>query len=283
VLPWECCLASRFFGTPKGLLIVVLGALTVLALAFGGATRAIPSLLGATVAGVLVDAPILRLREDEWVFPDGALLTGWIVAMVLSPFESWYVAAATSATGVLSKYVFRSRRANVFNPAALALVLAFYVFHSGQDWWGSLPALSWAGVAALLATGWYISDRVNKLPVVVSFLLTWFGLVTVSAFAADPASVARLYRPPDLHAALYFAFFMVNDPPTSPPKHDDQLVYGTIVGVAAFVVYEMGGAAWYLLGGLLVANVWEAWRRLPKKKRAEEFPPRPVANGRDNP
>ena len=36
-----------------------------------------------------------------------------------------------------------------------------------------------------------------------------------AAFAGDPAHVEELYRAPDLHAALYFAFFMVTDPPTS--------------------------------------------------------------------
>ncbi len=239
--------------------------LTLLALVFAGAAPAIPSLLGAMAAGMLVDAPILRYRKGRWVFPDGAMLTGWIVAMVLSPFQPWYVAAVMSAAGVLSKYIFRSHRANVFNPAALALVLAFFAFHSAQDWWGSLFSLSWVGVAVLVVTGGYITDRCNKLPVVVSFLLTWFVLVTVSAFASDPASVARLYRAPDLHAALYFAFFMVNDPPTSPPRHAAQLVYGVIVGVVAWAVFELGGAAWYLLGGLLAANVWEAWRRRPKR------------------
>ncbi len=248
--------------------------LTLLALAFASVTRAIPSLLGATIAGMLVDAPILRFREGEWVFPSGALLTGWIVAMVLAPFEPWYVATVTSAAGVVSKYLFRSRGANVFNPAAFALVLAFYVFHAAQDWWGALPALSWAGVAALIVTGWYVTDRVNKLPAVVSFLLTYFVLVTISAFASDPASVARLYRAPDLHAALYFAFFMVTDPPTSPPRHAAQMVYGLIVGVVAYVVFELGGTAWYLLGGLLAANVWEAWGRRPRKRREPRVSPR---------
>jgi hypothetical protein len=70
-----------------------------------------------------------------------------------------------------------------------------------------------------------------------------------------------LYRAPDLHAALFFAFFMVTDPPTSPPKHRDQLVYGVIVAVVSLAVFELVHAVYFLLAGLLVANVWEAARK----------------------
>ena len=82
------------------------------------------------------------------------------------------------------------------------------------------------------------------------------------------ARVSALYRAPDLHMALFFAFFMVTDPPTSPPKHRDQWIYGAIVAVVSFAVFETVGAVYFLLAGLFVANVWEAarrWRARAKK------------------
>ena len=88
-----------------------------------------------------------------------------------------------------------------------------------------------------------------------------FLLFTLTAFVGDPAKVAELYREPDLHAALFFAFFMVTDPPTSPPKPRDQIVFGVITAVVSYLVFELVGAVYFLLAGLLVANVWEAWRR----------------------
>jgi enediyne biosynthesis protein E5 len=256
----------RFFSTPKGLLIVILAVLVVVASIGSGLSLVAPGLAGAVGAAMLIDAPILRMREGAWVFPDGALLTGLIVAMILSPHEPWYVAAITSAVGVASKYLFRVRTANVFNPAALALVATFYVFDTAQSWWGALPENAPAVVAVgalgvLFATGLFITDRVNKMPVVLSFLGTYFLLFTVTAFLGDPGRVAELYRAPDLQAALFFAFFMVTDPPTSPPKARDQLVYGVIVATVSYAAFELIGAAYFLLAGLLAANVWEAWRR----------------------
>ena len=220
-----------------------------------------PVVLGGMLGAAIVDTPILRWREGEWVVPDGAILTGLIIAMVLSPIEPWWVAAVTGAVGVLSKYVLRVGRANVFNPAALGLVATFYVFNTAQSWWGALPEVSPLALLLLFATGLFITDRVNKVPLVLSFLGTYYLLATGAAFVGAPAKVAELYRAPDLHAALFFAFFMVTDPPTSPPKARDQLVNGAITAVVSYAVFELIGAAYFLLAGLLAANAWEAGRR----------------------
>ncbi len=258
--PWSLQL-RRFFRTPKGILIVVLAILTIAAAAGAGFARVAPVVAGGALAAMLIDAPILRYREKAWIFPDGALLTGLIVAMVLSPFEPWYVAAITAAVGVLSKYAIRVGNANVFNPAAFALVATFYWFSTAQSWWGALPDLAPIAIVLLFATGIFITDRVNKIPLVLSFLGMYYLLITITAFAGDPAHVAGLYRAPDLHAALFFAFFMATDPPTSPPKQNDQFAYGAIAAVASYAIFEFNGAVYFLPAGLLVANAWEAWRR----------------------
>jgi len=252
---------GRWIRTPKGLLLVVLAGLAALGAAYGGLAHVAPLLAAACGAAALVDVFALRLRKKRWVFPDGALLTGLIVAMILAPEEPWFVAAITAALAVASKYALRARKANIFNPAALALVATFYLFNPAQDWWGSLPDLPAAAIVILLATGIFITVRVNKLPAVLAFLGTYYLLVTGLAFFGDPAHVAELFRPPDVNAALFFAFFMVTDPPTSPPSHRDQLWFGALVAVASVAVFELVGAAYFLLAGLLVGNAVEAWRR----------------------
>ncbi len=253
-------IVRRYLRTPKGLVLVVLAILAAVGAAGEGLARVAPGLAAALLVAAFVDAPILRFRKGEWLFPDGALITGLIIAMILTPYEPWHLAALASGLAVVSKYAIRGRSANVFNPAALALVLTFHAFNTGQSWWGALPELP-AALVLLFATGVFISARVNKIPVVLSFLGTYYLAITLSAFIGDPARVAELYRAPDLHAALFFAFFMVTDPPTSPPKRRDQLVYGVIAGVASYAVFALVGAAYFLLAGVLVANVWEAWRR----------------------
>ena len=239
----------------------------------GGVALVMPGIVGALAAAIAIDVPILRLRRRRWVFPDGALLTALIVAMVLSPREPWYVSAVTAGIAVLSKYVLRVRRANVFNPAALGLVITYFMFDTAQSWWGALPELTPVVIAALLAPGIFIAARVNKLPAVLSFLGVYYLLFTTTAFVGEPAQVAELFRAPDLHAALYFAFFMVTDPPTSPPRPRDQLVNGALVAVVSYAVFMVVGAVYFLLAGLLVANVWEAGRRQRAVGRRTPGPP----------
>ena len=254
----------------------MLAVLTACAAAGAGFVLVAPGLLGAIGTAMLIDAPILRARHHRWEFPDGALLTGLIIAGVLSPHEPWYVAAVTTAVGVGSKYAFRVRKANVFNPAALGLVATFYVFDSGQSWWGALSEAPPLALAVLVATGAFITWKVKKAPLVLAFLGSYYALITAVAFMGNPAHVAELYRAPDLHAALYFAFFMLTDPPTSPPRERDQLAYGVITGAASFAAFIWIGAAYWLLAGVLVANAWNAaW--LPRARRLIADGPGPKA------
>jgi Na+-translocating ferredoxin:NAD+ oxidoreductase RnfD subunit len=252
----------RFWRSPKGLMLAVLLLLAALAAPTEHTSGAWANLAAASLAAMLVDLPILRWRDRRWTFPSGAWLTGLFVAMLLSPHEPWWVAAVTAGIGVASKYVARTRSANVFNPAALGIVVTFYLFGTGQSWWGALPdAAPWL-TAVLVASGAFIADRVNKAPLVLVFLGVYYALFSATAFAGDAARVAEIFRPPDVQMAVFFACFILTDPPTSPVKYRDQIVCAAIVAVVSYLMFQLVGAAYYLLGGVLAGNVWEARRRV---------------------
>lgn len=262
---------ARFFKTPKGLLTIILTVLLVIAAPGQGIRVLGPGLLSAAFLAGLVDALILRVRKKVWEFPSGALLTAMIVAMVLRAQEPWWVTTVTSVAAIASKYLFRSRHANVFNPAALAIIGSFYMFHTGQSWWGALTEVPLATQLVLVAAGLFITDRINKMPLVLAFLGTYFLLFTLTAFVSEPRRVAEVFRPPDIEAVLFFAFIILTDPPTSPAKYPDQLVCGAIVAVVSYGFFEWAGVVYYLLAGVLAGNVWEAWRRVTRRSGAR-FP-----------
>jgi len=252
---------GRFFQTPKGLLIIVLTILVALAAPREGIAFVAPGLATSVLIAGAIDLLALRKIRGAWEFPSGAVLTGLIVAMILTPHEPWYVAASTSAVAIATKYIARTRSANIFNPAALALVATFYIFNTGQSWWGALPETTPFALVVLVAAGAFIADRVNKIPLVLIFLGTYFGLFTLSTFLGDPGKLAEIFRAPDLHAVLFFAFFILTDPPTSPVRYPDQLVCGVLVALASYATFEWVGAAYYLLAGVLIGNIWETWHR----------------------
>jgi Na+-translocating ferredoxin:NAD+ oxidoreductase RnfD subunit len=171
------------------------------------------------------------------------------------------VTPITTGVAILSKYAIRSRRANVFNPAVLGLVVTFFLFGTEQDWWGALPDLPLPFVGLFTVAGAYLAYRVNKLPAAITFLGVFYAFFTLTAFASDPATVAELFRAPDLNAALYFAFFMVTDPPTSPSRPRHQVIYAAIVATVSYGIFRYNGAVYFLLAGVLVGNVWEGVRR----------------------
>ena len=90
----------------------------------------------------------------------------------------------------------------------------------------------------------------------------------MTAYAADPRWVSEIFRAPDLEAALFFAFIILTDPPTSPAKYPDQIVCGLIVAAVSYATFEWAGVVYYLLAGVLVGNVWEAWRRTTRRSRS---------------
>jgi len=260
----------RFFKTPKGLLIIILMGLTAIAAPGEGVRAVLLNVGSATLICGVADLVILRLRRKVWQFPSGAVLTAMIVTMVVRAQEHWYVLAAVSAVAVISKYAIRTRSANVLNPAAFALVAMMYVLPMGQSWWGALPEVSpvWLR-AVLLVGGIYIADRVNKMPLVLSFLGAYFVLFAVTAYLGDPRRVAEIFRSPDIEMVLFFALIILTDPPTSPARYRDQWICGIIVAAISYAVFEIFGVVYFLLAGALAGNVWAAWRRVHRRSQSK--------------
>jgi hypothetical protein len=48
-------------------------------------------------------------------------------------------------------------------------------------------------------------------------------------------------------------------------------VFAVIVAVASCAIFEWMGAVYYLLAGVLIGNLWEAWRRV-QRRAGQAFP-----------
>src|SRR5581483_1952775 len=71
----------RALKTPKGLLLLGLGTLTVVAMLGVGFGQALPNVVSAMLMAALVDVALMIVIRGDWSFPSGALLTGLIVAL----------------------------------------------------------------------------------------------------------------------------------------------------------------------------------------------------------
>ncbi|MBV9581207.1 MAG: RnfABCDGE type electron transport complex subunit D [Chloroflexi bacterium] len=254
-----------FLRTPKGQLLCIFGLLLLIAAPFDGGLAVLPHVLVAVLAACVLDVLLGYWYTHRWITPTSALLSGLIVAFILGAQEPWLVVAWVAAFASISKRVFATQREHIFNPAALALLGSALFFSSGQSWWGALGDAPGVFALVLVACGVFIVDRLNKFGLVLAFLATYFA-----AFAAvsllNAASVTEMFRTPFVQSALFLAFFMLTDPPTSPNRLVDQVWYGVIAGVVAVVCQLLGAGQVYLLLGVLAANVWLAVRRWMQRR-----------------
>jgi Na+-translocating ferredoxin:NAD+ oxidoreductase RnfD subunit len=253
---FEVARLTRFLRTPKGWLTLVFLPLLGVAGAALGWSAVLPHVAGAVAGACLADLALVRAKHGAWSWPSSALLSGLIVAFVLGLETPFAVTLAVGALSSVGKHALVLRRAHVFNPAALALLLSVPLFATGQSWWGALPDLPWPWLLVLLAAGVPVVDRLDKFPLALSFTGAYFGLFTLLTLTgwAPPAQTAELFRPPYLHAALFLALFMLTDPPTSPGRHGEQLAVGALVAAVAALAQLLGAGQSYLLVGLLAGN-----------------------------
>ncbi len=255
--------ARRWLRSPKGNLTVLLLLLLSVAIPVEGIGRTAGQLVVATGLSIGIDLAVSLLRRGAISFPDGGLITGLMVGVILVPGAPMAVVLTATALAAASKHALRTTQSNLFNPAAFGLLASLLLVPAGQSWWGALADLPAPFVAVLLVGGTVIAWRVGKLSMVLAFLAAYFAAFTLAAIVVNgpSASLAAVFRPPFLNAALFFGFLMLTDPATSPNRVEDQLLFaaGTaIVSAAAFVTTH---GLHYLFIGMLIANVWWAWRR----------------------
>lgn len=253
---------SKFLKTPKGFVLAVLILLTLLSALNVQEHHGLVNTAAAMVTALVFDFTVGLLRRPIRWFSDGGVITGLIVGGILSATAPWYAAVITTAIALASKHLLKTKRKPIFNPAALGLLIATVVFSSGQSWWGSLSMLPGFGVIFLLLGGFLVVRRVNKLPLVFAFLGTYFALLLIMALlhlglpSDTPADALRV---PFINSALFLAFFMITDPPTSPAKYKHQVYFGIMSAAISIVVFATQGGLAYLYIGLLVSNGWKAW------------------------
>jgi Na+-translocating ferredoxin:NAD+ oxidoreductase RnfD subunit len=257
-----------FLRTPKGQLLCIFGLLLVIAAPYDGGLGVLPHVLVAVIAACAVDLLLAYWHTRRWITPTSALLSGLIVAFILGPQESWLVVAWVAGFASISKYVLTTKREHIFNPAAVSLLGSVVLFSSGQSWWGALGDAPGPFTLILIACGVFIVDRLNKFGLVLAFLATYVGaFAAVSLF--DAGSVAEMFRTPFVQSALFLAFFMLTDPPTSPNRMADQVWYGVVAATVAVASQLFGAGQVYLLLGVLVANIWLAARRWARRRPRE--------------
>jgi Na+-translocating ferredoxin:NAD+ oxidoreductase RnfD subunit len=252
--------------SPKG--YVVIAMIAYLIIASIGSHSMMGMVNGSIAVGacLIIDIVCALIAKKKRIMPDGAVITGLIIALILSATTHWSIVVITAVISILSKYLLVHKKKPIFNPAVFGLLLSILIFGVGQSWWGSFGDLPAWMIIFLVIGGYKVMDRVNKYAQVFSFLGASFILLFLMGhFNIGDASDAL--RPPFINATLFFGFFMLTDPPTSPAKAKDQVVFGMLTALVGTVIYGFFGGLTYLFIGLLMGNLYHLLRQAHLNKK----------------
>jgi Na+-translocating ferredoxin:NAD+ oxidoreductase RnfD subunit len=262
--------AKQWIKSPKGYVAIALAAYLVIASV--GSHNWSGLINGGIAVGVciVVDVLCCLVEHRKRIFPDGAVVTGLLISLILSTTTSWPIITATAVIAIFSKHVLVHKRKPLFNPAAFGLLLSLVIFHTEQSWWGAFGDLPVWNIAFLLIGGYAVTNRVNKYPLVFAFIGTCFAMLFFMGYYHVGDAFDAL-RPPFINAAFFLGFFMLTDPPTSPAKVKDQIIFGILAAAVGNVVYGLFGGLMYLFIGLLVGNLYHLLRSNTASTRVKKL------------
>ena len=214
---------------PARLLWIVLAFLGLYGVLFGLDGMGALGLLVLPSVAAEVDLGFQTLRFRSVRFPDAALATGMLVALVLPPTVPLLQAGAVTVAAIALRHTLRVGPRPVFNPAASAVLLGALLFGMAPAWWGAIS------LSLVLAIGILVTLRTAgswRLP--AGFLAAYVGFsLPRNAFLGGAITPQLLLLGALDPAILFFTFFMVAEPRSSPIVSMDRLFFAVAVGMAS--------------------------------------------------
>jgi ferredoxin-NADP reductase/Na+-translocating ferredoxin:NAD+ oxidoreductase RnfD subunit len=168
---------------------------------------------------------------------ESAAISGVILSLIMRPAESpidyaWMVLAAIVAMS--SKHLLAIRGKQIFNPAAISLVIIGLAGYDGAYWWVGSRPLFWP----VLIVGLLVVHKLRRFHQFLPFLAA--------------AMAATFLRHPDLSLQalidqtvvsgplLFMGTIMLTEPSTTPPTRRLRVAYGTLTGVISGLAFTVG-------------------------------------------
>lgn len=216
----------------------------------------------AAVFDILIKKFYLKKSTN---FPYSAIISGLIIGSI-APIDSPIVlGAAAAAVAVLSKFFIRIKNMNLFNPAALGLLISLFLFSQGDQWWAA-NGYNIAGYIIPFSIVLLISNyKARKLAVSASFLVPSFIIGLVLTAVSNVQITPFIILSSLLQLNFFYAFIMVSEPKTSPFRRTEQIIFGVAVAILAYL-FSLYGVMFSLLLSLLLANMGFALWKLYRQK-----------------
>lgn len=200
------------------------------------------------------DRVISRLYSIA-IAKESAIITALILFFVLSAPSStgqWLGIALAGLAAIASKYLITWRGANIFNPAALGVLVVSLLGVGEGAWWVASSVMFWPSliIAGLVLT------KVRRWGMFMGFLVPAVLIILVDTTGSLTDLASSIGTTLTLYPLIFLGSIMLTEPSTAPSTSQYRLIYGAIVGVLLASKVELGflGASPHL--ALLVGNIF---------------------------
>jgi enediyne biosynthesis protein E5 len=212
-------------------------------------------ILVSIITAVFWDVVIQYFKSRKIIFPDSAVISGLIIALVMAPQQKmvYYVCAASLA--IFSKHLLRIDKKHIFNPANLGLLLTSAAFPAMLSWWGL--ANNWL----LAIAGIFIVYKIRRFPVIIGYLVS-LGVFLAIYSLLNRGGIFDYFSTIN----LFFVFVMLIEPKTSPIGRFRGGLFGALVAVFGFLFFLFFPRYDFALAGLALGNLANTFIWRLKKK-----------------
>lgn len=201
---------------------------------------------------------------------ESSIITGLILALIITPDkpdQQLFFLAFAALLAVSSKYLLAIRGKHVFNPAAFGVAMTALVLGRSASWWvaGNLALLAFVLVGGIL-----IVRKIHRTDLVLSYIAATI-LASIAYKLSDPWAVWSTIQTTVLHTSLlFFAFVMITEPLTTPPRRLQRVAYGAVVGFLSAPWVHLGSFYFTPELALLAGNIF-SYAVSPKFKSLMRF------------
>lgn len=215
----------------------------------------IQAMVGFSVA-VIVDFIISYIRYKSKEFPVSGAISGLIVANLFSQ-GSYLVVGIASIAAILSKQFIQYNKKHIFNPANFGIVIIgisslFVTINASVAWLpGFVPGL-------LIILGFIILYRLRRWEIHITYFFTLSVLLLMQGFyngLPNDRLIEFVYKGLTEGGTLFFVFFMVVEPVTSPIARKGRIIYSFLIAIIAFSLNFTRFIEYALIFALFIADL----------------------------
>jgi ferredoxin-NADP reductase/Na+-transporting NADH:ubiquinone oxidoreductase subunit NqrB len=192
-----------------------------------------------------------------WKVPantESALITALILALIIDPVApdtSFFFLIWAATLAMASKYILNINGKHVFNPAALGVATTALFLGEAASWWvgGNLALLPF-----VLLGGVLVVRKIHQSDLVIAYIV---AALVASLVVTPLASLGSALQTILIHTPLFFfAFVMITEPLTTPPRRFGRVLYGALVGFLSAPWVHIGSLYFTPELALLAGNIF---------------------------